>query len=146
MTGRFNLVSGIKTRPIMKTYLFALSLSCFSFLMASAQDDRKQQNDHTYSTHNYKHANKAAAARQWENKSGIQIPAPGFSNGMVANYKHQLPTAVQPGRLVVPHTPEMDVAVRNYKIQRIKVTEPTSQSASSVSERLPGQSILGGNQ
>lgn len=123
----------------MKTYLFIAALSSLSFLTASAQDDRKLRNDHTYSTHNYKHPNKAAAARKWENQSGIVVQAPGFSNEPLANYKRPVPGARPAGGVVVPHTPEMDVAVRNYKIQRVSLSKPTPQLLPVVAERVNSQ-------
>ncbi|GAB3738921.1 hypothetical protein [Spirosoma lituiforme] len=110
----------------MKRISFIAALISFSFITASAQDNQNVRNDHTYSTHNYKHGNKAAAARQWENKSGASVRAPGLSTGPLANYKQPVPGATPIGGVVVPHTPETDVTLRNYKIQR--VSEPNSTS------------------
>ncbi|CAN5203442.1 hypothetical protein BH09BAC4_BH09BAC4_49490 [soil metagenome] len=129
----------------MKTYLFVLAFSGLSFLTASAQDDRKLRNDPTYSTHNYKHPNKAATARQWENKSGVVVQPPKLSRGTPANYKHSVPGSLPQGGVVVPHTPEMDVAVRNYKNQRIPSARPASQPASVVADQVPGQPSPEGN-
>ncbi|QIP15166.1 hypothetical protein G8759_22345 [Spirosoma aureum] len=111
----------------MKRILLIAALSGLSLITASAQDDNKVRNDHTYSTHNYKHANKAATARQWENKSGASVRAPGLGTAPLANYKHQVPGAVPTGGVVLPHTPETDVALRNYKIQRVSLPNSTTR-------------------
>lgn len=123
----------------MKQILLIAALSGLSFITASAQDDQKIRKDHTYSTHNYKHPNKAAAARQWEKKPGAVVRAPGFGQGPVANYKHPVPGAVPAGGVVVPHTPETDVTLRNYKIQRIGMPKSTAQPATEVAEPVSSQ-------
>ncbi|WP_461128124.1 hypothetical protein [Spirosoma aerophilum] len=130
----------------MKTYLFIVAFSTLFFFTASAQDDRKLRNDHTYSTHNYKHMNKATTAGSWKNQAGVVVRAPGFSQTSVANYKHSVPGKVPTGGVTLPHTPDMDVAVRNYKIQQTNVIRTTSQPASTVVERLSVQSNVTGNQ
>ena len=116
----------------MKQILIIAALSGLSFGTALAQDDQKVRKDHTYSTHNYKHPNKAATARQWENKSGAAVRAPGFNQGPVANYKHPVPGAVPAGGIVMPHTPETDVTLRNYKIQRVGVSPSTAKPTTEV--------------
>ncbi|AUD04237.1 hypothetical protein [Spirosoma pollinicola] len=128
----------------MKTYLFVLAFSSLLVLTASAQDNRKLRKDHTYSTHNYKHPNKSTAARQWEKPSGVVVQTPGLSTGPLANYKHPVPGAASMGGVVVPHTPDMDVAVRNYKIQRVSVSKPTPQTDSVVADRVLRQSVNSG--
>ncbi|MVM37837.1 hypothetical protein GO730_09950 [Spirosoma sp. HMF3257] len=112
----------------MKTYLFILALSGISILTASAQDDSKLRKDATYSTHNYKHPNKAVVARRWENKQGTEVNAPGLTPGPMSSYKQPVPNAVPVGGVVVSHTPDMDVAKRNYKIQRVNLSpQPVSR-------------------
>ncbi|SOD79557.1 hypothetical protein [Spirosoma fluviale] len=130
----------------MKTYLIIFAFSSFLISTASAQDDRKLRNDPTYSTHNYKHPNKAKTAEFWKSESGIVVRAPGFSQGPIANYKQPVPGNVPAGGVTLPHTPEMDVAVRNYKAQQTNVIRSTTQSASVAVERLPVQPVSGGNQ
>lgn len=122
-----------------------LALGSFSILTASAQDDVKLRNDHTYSTHNYKHPNKAAAARQWKNQEGVAVNAPGISKGPMVSYKHPVPGSLPEGGLVVPHTPDMNVALRNYKMQGVGVLRPTAKPASDVADRVTSQSISEGN-
>jgi hypothetical protein len=129
----------------MKTYLFMLAISTLSILTASAQDDRNWRNDPTYSTHNYKHPNKAATARQWETKSGVVVQPPKGSQGPLANYKHPVPGALSQGGVVVAHTPAMGVAVRNYKDQRIPSVRSASQPASVVADQVSGQPSPEGN-
>ncbi|MFD2572014.1 hypothetical protein ACFSUS_15325 [Spirosoma soli] len=125
----------------MKRIMLIIALSVLSFLTVSAQDDQKIRKDHTYSTHNYKHPNKAAAARQWEDKRGVAVRTPGFNTGPLANYKHPVPGAVPAGGVVVSHTPETDVTWRNYKIQRVSLPKSTSSSATKVIVPMPGQPV-----
>ncbi|GAB3759730.1 hypothetical protein [Spirosoma pomorum] len=85
---------------------------------ACAQDDRKMRNDPTYSTSNYKHANKAATARRWEKKTEVAVQQPTATDNRLADYKKQVPNQEPAGGITVDHTPMTDVADRNYKIQR----------------------------
>lgn len=80
-------------------------------------DGNKLRNDPTYSTRNYKHANKADSARKWENKKGVAVKPPKPDESTVANYKRQVPQAPV-GGVTVDYTPSTNVADRNYKIQR----------------------------
>lgn len=130
----------------MKTYLFIFIFSGFLISTASAQDDRKLRNDPTYSTHNYKHPNKVKTAESWKGQSGIVVRTPDFSQRSVANYKQPVPGNVPAGGVTLPHTPEMDVAVRNYKAQQTNVIRSTNQPTSVAVERSPVQPITGGNQ
>lgn len=110
----------------MKSAIFLLvgiSL-CAMTEQAFSQDNpqRKPLNNPLYSTHNYKHPNAAAAARRWENKSGVAVQQPAPRNARIANYKQQMPNAEPMGGITVDHTPSASLADRNYKIQR--VSEP----------------------
>ncbi|ADB38955.1 hypothetical protein [Spirosoma linguale] len=129
----------------MKTYLFILAFGSGLFFTASAQDDRKLRNDHTYSTHNYKHPNKAATVQSWKGQSGIVVNAPSVNQGMIANYKQPVPGSKPAGGLTLPHTPVMDVAVRNYKAQHSNVIRSSTQPGSIAVERLPAQPVTDGN-
>lgn len=129
----------------MKTTLFIAALISLITLTASAQDDRKRRNDHTYSTHNYKHPNKAATARTWAKQSGITVTAPNSVTGRVANYKQPIPGGVPTGGISVPHTPSQDVAERNYKIQRVNSVRQASQPDTGVANKAQTQSATEGN-
>lgn len=129
----------------MKTYLFVLALSGLSILTASAQDDSKLRNDVTYSANNYKHPNKAAAARKWETKKGIEVNAPGLTPGPMTSYKQPVPNAVPVGGVVVAHTPDRDLAKHNYKNQRVSSSPTPSPSASEVANKVQSKSITEGN-
>jgi hypothetical protein len=120
----------------MKTSIFWLtSMSLLSLMgQANAQDDRRLRSDATYSTHTYKHPNKAATARKWEEKSGVAVQQPAPGNTELANYKRQVPNKQPTGGITVEHTPSTDVANRNYKIQR--VSQPTRDG-----ELTPGTRI-----
>lgn len=119
----------------MKTILSLLTgLSLLGLTpQASAQDDRLLRNDPTYSTHNYKHANKAAIARQWEANPGVPVRQPTPMDADLANYKRQTPAQPPVGGITVNHTPSMDMASRNYKMQRPNLS--TSANSSSPSSR-----------
>ena len=130
----------------MKTYLFVLVLIGLSMLTASAQDDAKLRRDRTYSTHNYKHPNKAAKARQWEAKQGVAVNPPGINQNPMASYKHSVPGALPVGGVVVTHTPQMDVTLRNYKIQRVGSPRPAAQPVSKAIDKEQPQSVLDGNE
>lgn len=130
-----------KQAKIMKTPLLIVAIISLTTLTASAQDDRKLRNDHTYSTHNYKHPNKVATARKWAGQTGIEVTAPASVTGRVANYKQPVPGQVPRGGLTVPHTPLEDVAERNYKIQRVNSARP----ATSVADKVQPQSVTEGN-
>lgn len=86
-----------------------------------AQDEQKLRKDHTYSTHNYKHPNKAAAARRWENREGVLVQTPSPQDAQLANYKNQRPGQQPVGGVTVPHTPDENLANRNYKMQKPSV-------------------------
>ncbi|GAB3689786.1 hypothetical protein GCM10027592_06560 [Spirosoma flavus] len=130
----------------MKKYIVIAVLSTLTILNASAQDDTKLRRDVTYSTHNYKHANKAAAARQWSNKKGVTVNAPTLNQGPAVSYKHQAPGTAPVGGVVTTHTPERDVAVRNYKIQRVSEPRSTASPDTDVTAGVPqNQPNAGGN-
>lgn len=83
-----------------------------------AQDEQKLRKDPTYSTHNYKHPNKAAAAQRWENRARVSVQPPLPQDARLANYKNQLPGQPPVGGITVSHTPNENLANRNYKMQR----------------------------
>lgn len=130
----------------MKKYFVIGVLSTLTILNASAQDDSKLRRDATYSTHNYKHPNKAAKAYQWADKKGVAVNTPALNQGTMLSYKHQAPGIKPVGGVVAPHTPEMDVAVRNYKIQRVSEPRPATSTDSEVAaSRQQNQTNTGGN-
>lgn len=103
---------------IIQSYLLVLGLLAFAGQVSGQDSQSKLRKDPTYSTHNYKHPNKAATARQWESKSGVAVEQPQSGNANLANYKRQVPNQAPVGGVTVDHTPSSDVADRNYKIQR----------------------------
>lgn len=121
----------------INTYLTALGLLTLVGQTFGQDDQRKLRNDPTYSTHNYKHANKAATARKWQGNSGVAVEQPTVPAGRpdqagLANYKRQVPQAPV-GGVTVGHTPSADVADRNYKIQR--PSQSTGVSGSGVAAK-----------
>lgn len=115
------------TEMAMKTaikFLAGLSLLAIAE-QAPAQDEKKLRNDPTYSTANYKHANKAATARRWERKAEVAVQQPTATDTRLADYKKQVPNQEPAGGITVEHTPSTDVADRNYKIQRVNQPRET---------------------
>ncbi|CCH52595.1 hypothetical protein BN8_01607 [Fibrisoma limi BUZ 3] len=130
----------------MKTTLFIIALISLTVSTALAQDDRKLRSDGTYSVHNYKHPNKAATARKWSSQVSVPVSTPATVAGPVANYKQSVPGQVPAGGVTVPHTPLEDVALRNYKIQRVNHGRPATQKDTGVMADKPQtQSITEGN-
>ncbi|WP_420148235.1 hypothetical protein [Spirosoma sp.] len=127
----------------MKTSILILSLISLSALVANAQDDRKLRNDLTYSTHNYKHPNKAAVAQRWKADKSLEVTPPAAAVNQLANYKHQMPGLAPVGGVVLPHTPQTDVAARNYKIQR--VSHATADPSQEISVRSQSKETPAGN-
>ncbi len=111
----------------MKKPFFGIAFSLLTALTVSGQDQAALRNDPTYSTHNYKHPNKAAAAATWANKEGIRVAAPGYNPQRVANYKQPKSGASPAVGIAVPHTPSASLAERNYKIQRVNASRLASQ-------------------
>lgn len=91
---------------------------------SSAQDDAKLRQDPTYSTQNYKHPNKAAAARRWEGNTGVEVRPPYQPANRQASYKNQSPNPIPTGGVTVDHQPNEQVANRNYKAQQPRATRP----------------------
>ncbi|MBC3784099.1 hypothetical protein [Spirosoma utsteinense] len=110
----------------MKTTLLIITGLLVSTVAATAQIDNNNRNDHTYSTHNYKHANKAAEASRWEQKTGTLVVAP-VSQGTVANYKQPQPATTPTGGVSLPASPPASVASRNYKAGNQPATADQSQ-------------------
>lgn len=98
------------------TLLLGLALVALSN-WSCAQDKPAWANDPTYSTSNYKHPNKAQAARQASSKQAVVVAAPTTGDAQVANYKQQRPNQAPAGGITVDHTPSTSLADRNYKIQ-----------------------------
>ena len=95
------------------------------------------RNDPMYSTHNYKHPNKAAAVQRRSSEMGVTVNRPPTGTNQVANYKMPAMQRVPAGGITVPHTPDLGVANRNYKMPRpqagtieVKTNVPTRPDSS----------------
>ena len=120
----------------MKRYIITAILAA-TVGMAGAQD--KPKLDHGYSTGNYKHANKAAVARQQERGTElIQRDGSVKENiglASTGNYKAQRPYSTA-GKLNVPAAPvtgyvttDRSQSPRNYKTGVPMNPTPTSEQA-----------------
>lgn len=107
----------------MKTYWFIASwlLTVTTALAQSASP----RNDALYSTGNYKHANKAAEARRWEQSAGVPV-APPTTLGNVANYKRPVPGQTPAGGVSAEYNGPVLVN-RNYKTRQ-SIWPPTSET------------------
>ncbi|MBO0938719.1 hypothetical protein J2I47_19365 [Fibrella sp. HMF5335] len=116
-----NLLAGIT--------LFAVSLAA-NAQSAVGDETVKLRNDPTYSTRNYKQANKAATARSWEGSSGLEVRPPYAPANRLSSYKNQSPGQIPSGGITVEHTPNEKLANRNYKAQQgAPVSEATTTTA-----------------
>src|ERR1700712_2401666 len=85
---------------------------------AFSQDATTLRNDPTYSTHNYKHANKAQIAQRWETRSGLNVPVSSKKDVILADYKPQHRPQLSPGSVAVSYKSSNAVSGWNYKTQR----------------------------
>ncbi|AQG79719.1 hypothetical protein [Spirosoma montaniterrae] len=120
----------------MKTSLFITTLLLTSG-MALAQNTNARY-DATYSTGNYKHANKAAQARQWEQKNGASVVAPN-AQGVATNYKQPKPGVAPAGGVEAPVYGPASIASRNYKANH----STTSQASEQRMANRPGRDSKG---
>ncbi|WP_461099306.1 hypothetical protein [Spirosoma luteolum] len=111
-------------KTIQQLSLLGVALLAF-FGTAQAQRNESWRNDPTYSTGNYKHANKAAAARRAQAATGIAVQAPAAGSEALADYKKGRPNQAPAGGITVDHTPSVSLADRNYKIQRVSPANNT---------------------
>lgn len=104
----------------MKTLITLLIATTAATLSSCvyAQNEPIWRNDPTYSTHNYKHANKVAAVKRRALEPGVVVSFPQPGANRVANYKMPQPGQMPAGGVVLPHTPSSDLANRNYKMPR----------------------------
>lgn len=96
-------------------------LLSFAMLACCLPAKAQLRQDHTYSTHNYKHPNKAAEARRWEGKKGVLVETPARMvqrDNRPASYKNQLPGQQAVGGVTVVHTMNEDLTGRNYKMPK----------------------------
>lgn len=96
------------------------------------------QHDGTYSTHNYKHTNKALQARRAAGSNGIRVSYPQPGTTHLANYKTPVPGRVPTGGVVVHHQPATDLAQRQYKMLRpmgLRNTAAPNPNRASLPER-----------
>lgn len=91
--------------------------------------DDKLKSDGTYSTHNYKHPNKAAQAREWEQSPSVPVMPSSTSDPVSANYKQQPAGSAPPGGITVPYQSTVTVADRHYKTQNWMKTAPEPEVA-----------------
>ncbi len=111
-----------------RTLLLLTGLAISAFIgYAIFEQPNKHRHDPTYSTHNYKHPNKAAQARRWEQSPALTVQA--GDPRQAANYKQQRAGAAPQGGIVVPDQPAATIADRHYKTQNWMQAEPKPEVA-----------------
>lgn len=127
----------------MKTPLMIVTGFWLTMNAATAQTNTSRY-DHTYSTHNYKHANKAAEARQWERQAGMPVTAPA-GPVTAANYKQPQPGITPVGSLSVVTNGPAAVASRNYKAgyRPVVLPEQTRYANRTDAKQPTGKTVSG---
>lgn len=97
-------------------WLLITCISCLLWPCVGQAQPEKVWRDVTYSTHNYKHPNKAATARKWRSQTGVEVAAP--ASVASRNYKQPAITSDGPqGSIVLKANREQLDMNRNYKDQ-----------------------------
>ena len=112
----------MKTMQIILAGFGLLLVSLSAVAQRQVRDEEyveapKLRNDPTYSTRNYKHPNKAATARRWENNPGIEVRPPYAPANRVGSYKNQTPNQIPSGGVTADYGPDERLTNRNYKAQ-----------------------------
>jgi hypothetical protein len=125
---------------IMKVAMQTLAglLAVALAIPATAQDTRSrsvEQSDPTYSTRNYKHPNKAAAAQQWEPEASIEFRQRKrrFPQSIASYREEQRRGGMPNSAIAVPASPTL--VNRNYKQQNQPVNRtPVAKQATGKQE------------
>ena len=122
---------------MQKLTLFFVVLASSLLLAASSNAQSKSQVDPGISTHNYKHPNKAAKAK--ENTSEIRVPSIGriekLSKLRSNNYSSSTPKyAAQPAALVIYKTYKIEKVALNPLTSERNYKTVTNSSSSPISE------------
>ncbi|MFC5407969.1 hypothetical protein ACFPMF_01520 [Larkinella bovis] len=126
-------------KSITKTCLGLLAVAMA--IPATAQE--KLKSDPTYSTANYKHPNKAAAARQWEPENGIEFRRRKQKPQNIASYREQQRRGgIGDPAITVPATPA-SLASRNYKQQNRMVNPQPAANKPEVATRIEADESVG---
>ena len=129
----------MKMKSAIMLSLIGLGLISQGYAQGQQNTDQQRfKNDPTYSTNNYKHANKAAATRRWEDKKGVVLQQPATNNGNLANYKRQNPNSQPVGSITVGHEFMVSEANRNYKTQQ--VNQPVGATNSVITRKVKRRS------
>lgn len=137
----------------MKTFLVLLTLAAQPLLTLPVRAQTPQglppqqagtlvwHNDPMYSTHNYKHPDKSAAAQRLNSAVGVAVNRLPSGSNQVTNYKMPATQRISTGGITVSYTPELGVANRNYKMPRphvtttdVKTDVPTRRSNTATSD------------
>lgn len=97
-------------------WLIIACIGCLLWPCVGQAQPEKVRRDVTYSTHNYKHPNKAATARKWKKQTGVEVAAP--ASVASRNYKQPATTSDEQQESIVlkVNREQLDMN-RNYKDQ-----------------------------
>lgn len=100
-----------------------------------AQDEAKLRRDVTYSTRNYKHPNKAAAASQWEPEASISFRNRSRRRVTIGDYKRTTARDVRTAGIILP-VQSVPVVGRNYKAQQPRQKKVREQPVVNVEQEV----------
>ncbi|QIP14093.1 hypothetical protein G8759_16445 [Spirosoma aureum] len=93
---------------------------------AFSQNRAELYNDLTYSTRNYKQANKAIEAQRVEATIGANVPAASSTDRILADYKPQIHANYASGSITVDYKSEGNTGDWNYKTQHSVHSQATA--------------------
>ncbi|QHV94653.1 hypothetical protein [Spirosoma endbachense] len=121
----------MKTVGITLWGVFGLLLVAPAF----SQNRAEVYNDPTYSTHNYKHPNKAIEAQRVEASIGTNVPAATSTDRILADYKPQIHSNYASGSITVDYKSPRNTGDWNYKTQQSVHSQTTTHRVGNARHR-----------
>lgn len=116
-------------------------VNMFTFSDLFGQNAPRLRNDATYSTHNYKHANKASEARQWNPESSLTLRAGNSQQLGLGDYKRFANRDTTTLTVAVP-TVGVPASI-NYKTKQFSLAPYRSTRVDLPAEPKPAPSVPG---
>lgn len=133
-----------KTMKSTQVSLYTFGILAVSMLISSnlfGQTASKYRSDATYSTHNYKHPNKASAARQWNPEASLTLRASNTQQLGLGDYKRFANRDTTSLTVAVP-TVGVPASI-NYKTKQSSLAPYRSTRVDSPAEPKPAPSVPG---
>jgi hypothetical protein len=102
---------------------------------AFSQNRAGLYNDLTYSTHNYKQANKAIEAQRVEATISTNVPAASSADRILADYKPQIHSNYASGSITVDYKSPGNTGDWNYKTQQSVHSQTTTHRVGNARRR-----------